>query len=113
MRPQDTTCILLATARDDSSLVLFVSNASRLHSVSLVHACSSGSRCWLTQRETLATAIQIELRQATHACAEVMGAFRAGADNAYGSVGARCFGVLAALLGGHGGYVVRRADGRW
>jgi hypothetical protein len=34
---------------------------------------------------------------------------RASADNAYCSVGARCFGVLAALLGGHGGYGIRRA----
>lgn len=43
-----------------------------------------------------------EWRQATHTCAKVVGAMRAGADNAYGSVGARCSGVLAALLGGHG-----------
>ena len=46
VQPHDTTSILLATARDDSSLVRLVSNASRLHSVSSVHACCSGCRCW-------------------------------------------------------------------
>ena len=53
-----------------------------------------------------------ESRLETHACAEVVGAMGTSSDNAYGSVGARCFGVLAALLGGHGGYVVRRAARR-
>jgi len=53
--------------------------------------------------------ILIERRQATHACAEVVGAVRAGADNAYGGVGARCSGVLAALLTGHSGYAIRTA----
>lgn len=48
-----------------------------------------------------AMAIQLDRRRATYACAEVVGAMRAGADNAYSSIGARCFGVLAALPGGH------------
>lgn len=98
--PQDTTSILLATARDDSSLVRFVSNASRLHSVSLVHACCSGIRCCKPPGRSAMT-IQMERRRATHACAKVVGAMRAGTDNTCSSVGARYSSVLAALLGGH------------
>ena len=73
------------------------------------HACTQSIWCMHAARAVGAVNAKGEVSKgdpngaagATHACAEVVGAMRAGADNAYGSVGARCSGVLAALLGGH------------